>query len=266
MSRDRGMFRGGWNAACVGDNVILTDGSGQGSCTVYTVYAMRAAPLFGEGPGGVTVIWAVTTPSAPFTLDPKAAVGSLGSGTPTNAITPDAFQLQNNEVAQMRFKVKMIDTSAGSGAHIDNFDLSAFNPGSTRAWGSKNVQAILNPRAQVGDPADAISLPLQDTNMGAPTAAAAIVGGFDDAVSVSTELMWYYQNVPNFVLKWNGAAATPAGLAVGLECSGYIYYIKPKASLPGMGAISGDIGGYAVSVPGGVDVRDIIPLQIAAPN
>ncbi len=255
----RRQYIGGWNIANIGDLIVLTDGTGKGSLTVYDVVGMRAAPLYGEGPGGATVIWAVTTPSAPYKLDPKAATGGINSGGTTSAITPDAFSLQQNEVMQARFKPKLIDTAAGSGAHIDMFDISAFNPGSTSAWGTKNVPAMLNARIMVGDPADSVSLPLQDTNMGAPTAAAALVDGW--MAAEKTELCWTFnQLVPSFVLRWNGAASTPAGIAVALETSGYTYYIQARN-----GNRPFTLAGYSVMVPDDVSVDDIIPIQVQAP-
>jgi hypothetical protein len=257
----RRQYIGGWNIANIGDLVILTDGTGKGSLTVFDVVAMRTAPLYGEGPGGTTVIWAVSTPSAPYKLDAKGATGGIPAGGTTSQITPDAYVLQANEVMQARFKPKFIDnTSANSGAHIGMFDVFAYNPGSTSAWGTKNVPGIMNSRTMVGDPADAVALPLVDTNMSAPTAAAALTDGFMSAEK--TEMCWNYnQQTPAFVLRWNSASSTPAGIAVALETSAYVYYIQKRAS----GDRPYTIAGYSVMVPDDVSVDDIIPIQISSP-
>jgi hypothetical protein len=257
----RRQYIGGWNIANIGDLIILTDGTGKGSLTVFDIVGMRAAPLYGEGPGGATVIWTSSAVSAPYKLDAKGSTGSISSGGVTQQITPDAYLLMSNEVMQARFKPKLIDnTSGNSNAKIDMFDIYAYNPGSTSAWGTKNVPAIMNARAMVGDPADAISLPLVDANMTGPTAAAAITDGW--MAAEKTELCWNFnQQTPAFVLRWNSASSTPAGISVALETSGYVYYIAPR----GGSGRPYTIAGYSVMVPDDVSVDDIIPIQISSP-
>ncbi len=261
-SARRRHFQGGFSALEPGDIVLPLDGS-SGAAVLYDVVHASPLPLLGEGPGGVTVIWAVSTPSLPYTLDKNAATGALTSGQASSVVTPDAFLLAKNELVQARFKVRLIDTSAGSGAHVDMFDVLAYNPGSgQRAWGTNSVAAILNARQQVGDPADAVSLPLQDTNMGAPTSTLD-VGGW--LAADRTELFWMgqggsTQQVPSFALRWNGAAATPAGIAVGLEVSGYRFVLKERAQ-DGDREVS--LAGQTFYLPNNVSVDDIVGVPVA---
>ncbi len=256
----RRLFQGGFCAVEPGDIILPLDGT-SGPGVLYDVIHASPLPLFGAGPGGVTVIWADSAPGPPYSLDPKGATGVLTSGQPSAMVAPDAFQLASSELVQVRFKVKLIDTAAISGAHIDMFDVLAFNPGSSRTWGTNATQAILNARQQVSDPADAVSLPNQDTNMGAPTTALD-AGGW--MAADRTELFWKgtasTAQVPNFQVKWNGAASTPAGIAVALEVSGYRFILKERAQDSDREAV---IAGQSLYLPKNVSVDDIIPIPVA---
>ena len=252
-------FRGGWNTLEPGDLCILVDGTEWSALPVYDVVQARGLNSLGESPGGVTVIWAVSSPYPPYKADPKANIGALGAGGQTPLIAPDAFQLQVNEVVQARFKIKLIDTAAGSGAKVGNFDLNGYLPGASLYWGTTQTTAPLNARMQMQDPADAISLPVQDANMALPST---FPGDDGFLFAETTEMFWQYNIIPQFRLTWNGAAATPAGIAVALVVQGYDYILRPRAgSTQGRHAI---VGGVDVSVPDGVSQDDIIPIPVQA--
>jgi hypothetical protein len=252
-------FRGGWNTLEPGYLCILVDGTTWDGLPVYDVVQARGLNSLGESPGGLTVIWAVSSPYPPYKADPKASILSLGAGQQTGLIAPDAFQLQVNEMVQARFKLRLIDTAAGSGAKIDNFDLVAYLPGSSLYWGTTQTTAPLNARYQVPDPADAISAPVQDANMSLP-AAFPVDDGF--LFAETTEMFWQYDIIPQFRLQWNGASATPAGIAVALEVQGYDYILRRRAgSTQGRSAI---VGGVNISIPDGVSQDDIIPVPVQA--
>jgi hypothetical protein len=250
-------FRGGWNTLEPGDLCILVDGTSWSGLDVYDVVQARGLNSLGESPGGATVIWAVSSPYPPYKADPKANIGSLGPGQATPLIAPDAFQLQTNEMVQARFKLKLIDTAAGSGAKVDGFDLTAYLPGSSLYWGTSQTTAPLNARMQLPDPADAIALPVQDANMSLPSAYAQ-----DDGFlyAETTEIFWQYNIIPQFILKWNGAASTPAGIAVAVEVQGYDYILRKR---PG-GSRTGVVGGVTISIPDGVSPDDIVPIPVQA--
>lgn len=254
--------RGGWKAYEWGDLVVLLDQNTQDNPQIYDISDDRGVPLFANDESddqtGVIPIWAVSTPSAPYLLDPKGATGTIAPlGNKTCA--PDSLQLKTNELVQVRVKLKLIDTFPASGAVIDDFSLSAFLPGSSAVWGTSNTAGVLSPRVQAGDPADSVSLPLQGSDMGGPAYAA--LTGFE--VNDKTELFWYGVNsVPSFRLNYFGSGNTPAGIAVGLELSGYRYLLA--AHPVGSGQRTAYRGGIQITIPDDVgSVDDILGVPIA---
>ena len=265
MSRSAGRerSRGGFAKLDAGDLfVLINDASAGGPAgPVYAVAGRRGLNSWGSSPGGYCVIWTQTASSAPapYTPDAQAAAGGLGGANPitTKKVQPQDYQLASTEIVQVRFKIRLLDTTPASGALIDMFDIYASNPGSTAAWGSNNTTAPLNARLQLPDPADAVAAATQTANMGQPTEGYASDGGW--LAADRTELWWVYQKVPSFQVQWNGSGATPAGIGLALEASGYCYTVLQQpvdAAGP-----QRYVAGHLVTVPDGFSVDDIIPIN-----
>jgi hypothetical protein len=249
---------GGWKALEWGDIVVLVDQSNQDQPPVYDVSWDGGVPLFGsDGTNdstGLITIWAVTTPPLPYVLDSKAATGAIAANGGTKTCTPNSLSVGANELIQARIKIRLIDTASPSGAVIDDFSLLAYLPGSQAVWGTSLVGGVLSARRQIADGADAISAPTQGTNQLLP-ASRQSVSGWESADS--TELWWFGVNSnPQFKLVYMGSGATPAGIAIALEVSGYRYLLTEHP--PGHRVVTR--GGVKILVPDDCDVDDIIGI------
>jgi hypothetical protein len=253
-----GPFIGGWAALKPGRLCVLLKAADASPLTVFEVQAGAGLPFLGKGAGGYCVIWTQSgTAPAPYTADPTAGSGPIQPGGNVGGIQPSALQGLNNELFQARFKLRLLDTTSPSGAHIDMFDVQAFNPGGANAWGTSNYPAVINARGQMPDPSDDASAALQDEDM-TPASAYASQDGW--MAADRTELFWIGQAAqPFFQVNWYGADATPDGIGLALEVSGYRYVINPTTRPAGR---PGVIAGHPVMVPDGVSVDDIVPVQV----
>lgn len=221
--------------------------------------AVEALPALGIH--GVVVIWSHSAaPPAPYILDPQGASGSIASSGVVAAIVPKALVVLPRELLQLRFRVKFIGAFA-AGLAADDFDFRASQPGATRRWSVQNSLGSLNVMDQVQNAADSIVAPAQGANIALPA-----VFPSEDAWEAAwrSQLFTYQDLSPAFDIVNNGSVATAAGMAIGLQVSGYRYALAPMTRGAGWRDIPFEGVAPAIAAPPQIaDVSEALVIQIA---
>lgn len=163
-----------------------------------------------------------------YTLDKQGVGGqTLAAAANVGPIQPLALVFAQNWVGHMRFMLRFLGLPAGLVA--DDIDLQPFLPRALARWSALNWTGRLNSMYQPQLPGDAIAGPAQAANLALPAAFPQFLPWHEFS---HTEMFWLADNSPAFQINNNGAVASAAGMAVGLDIFGFAYKLKQVTDVP----------------------------------